>query len=166
MKSMPKSIAIAAILSLILSFMAGCNTTGCLENRNSVPLAGFYIGGDKSVSIKDVEIRGVDNDAVLYEAGKDLHSVYLPMRSTQESTSWVFSYKSDGLDDPFYNDTIKFDYSSRPYFASEECGVIYIYDIKRVSHTTHLIDSVILVDSTITNVDKEQIHIYFHSDEE
>lgn len=163
---MPKAFVIFTTLAIMLPLFFSCNSNGCLENRNSVPLAGFYTNGDQSVSIKAVEIRGVDNSTVLYNAGNDLHSVYLPMRSTQESTSWVFAYKLDGLDDPFYNDTIKFDYDSRPYFASDECGVIYIYDIKRVTHTTHLVDSVILVDSTITNVDKEQIHIYFHSDEE
>lgn len=42
---------------------------------------------------------------------------------------------------------------------------MYIYKIKRVEHTTHLLDSVVVVDSTITNTDIERLRFYFRTAE-
>lgn len=155
-----KALVLATVIGLAI---AGCNSSGCLENRNSVPLAGFYASatGDK-IQLNNVQINGLGNDTVsILEPTQQAAQVYLPMRSTQQSTSWVFSYKDEELDGPEYNDTISFHYDSEPYFASEECGVIYKYRIRRLDATRHLIDSVVLADSLITNVDVEQIRIYF-----
>lgn len=105
---------------------------------------------------------GAPNDSVLVGEGT-ISQVYLPMRSTASSTAWCFSYTQPGLDDPDFNDTVTFTYSSEPYFASEECGAMYIYNIKSVKYTTHLMDSVVLADSLITNTDIERIKIYFRT---
>ena len=40
---------------------------------------------------------------------------------------------------------------------------MFIYRIKRCSTTTHLIDSVVVADSLITNVDIVRIRIYFRT---
>ena len=58
---------------------------------------------------------------------------------------------------------LTFDYSASPYFASEECGALYYYHIRRLKHTTHLIDSIVITDSLITNADLERIRIYFRT---
>lgn len=155
-----KTLAIVAAIALAV---AGCNTAGCLENRNSVPLSGFYASntGDK-ILVYNVQINGLGNDTVaILKPSQRESQVYLPMRSTQPTTTWIISYKDEALDGPEYNDTLSFHYDSEPYFASEECGVIYKYHIRQVDITNHLIDSVVLADSVITNVDVEQIRIYF-----
>lgn len=108
---------------------------------------------------------GVRNDSLLVEAGTQVGTLYLPMRSTQPSTGWVFSYKWKYIDYAELNDTIVFEYTTAPRFASEECGVIYDYHVTECRYTTHLIDSVRLVDSLINNIDMERIHIYFRTDE-
>ncbi|MDE7376263.1 MAG: hypothetical protein K2N16_05390 [Muribaculaceae bacterium] len=151
------------LVAAIATAIAGCNTAGCLENRNSVPLAGFYASGSgDKIQVLNIQINGLSNDTVaILEPTQRVSQVYLPMRSTKPSTSWVISYKDEALDGPEFNDTISFHYDSKPYFASEECGVIYKYHIRQVDATSHLIDSVVLADSVITNVDIEQIRIYF-----
>lgn len=70
-----------------------------------------------------------------------------------------------GLDNPDLIDTVEFEYESIPYFASEECGASYRYRVTKVSHTTHLIDSVRMADSLITNIDRVAILIYFRTQE-
>ncbi len=149
--------------------LQACNTTGCLENRNSLPKAGFYSSDSvpKQIMLDSVQVMGlgVAGDSLLIEAGTQVSTLYLPMRSTMLSTGWVFSYKWRHLDNPALNDTIVFDYTSSPRFASEECGVIYDYRVTKCSYTTHLIDSVRLTDSLINNIDMERIHIYFRTDE-
>lgn len=160
----------AAALSLVVAILAlaGCNTNGCLENRNSVPLAGFYsMATLKPISVDSVQItgEGMPEDDPLLAVGTYASQVYMPMRSTRPTTTWVFAYKQKALDRPELNDTLTFDYESTPFFAGSECGVVYYYDIKRMDYTRHLIDSVAITDSLVTNLDIERIQIYFRTSE-
>lgn len=146
--------------------LAACNTSGCLDNQSAIPLAGLYsseTGAQISLSI--IEISGVDapNDSVLVTSGTAVQQVYLPMRSTADATSWCLHYTQDNISDPSMNDTVTFGYKSQPYFASEECGASYRYHIESVRYSTHLLDSVVVADSLITNADIERIRIYFRT---
>ena len=157
---------ITLVCATIVLLTAGCNTSGCMENRSSVPLAGFYSASDgAAISLDSIEISGQNapGDSVLSPAGTPVSKIYLPMRSTQDATTWIFAYRWKELDHPEINDTITFHYSTTPYFASEECGVVYHYNITSLSHTSHLIDSVGISDSLITNTDIERIKIYFRT---
>lgn len=158
-----------AYLTAPLVLSAACNTAGCLDNQSAVPLAEFRSSTSKeAISISVLEISGVDapHDSVLVEPGQSISSVYLPMRSTKESTSWCFHYAQEGIDSPLLNDTVTFRYTAEPYFASEECGAMYYYRIREVSNTIHLLDSVVILDSLITNVDSTRILMYFRTVDE
>lgn len=130
-------------------------------------MAGFYSSTGNAISVSGLRISGVGapNDSVVNDTLRAISTVYLPMRSTATTTAWCIHYKQEGIDDPAFNDTISFGYTSEPYFASEECGAMYYYRINRVSTTTHLIDSVIVTDSLITNVDATRIRIYLRTNE-
>lgn len=160
-------ILIAIIAAVAASLLCqGCNTSGCTDNQNSLPLAGFYSSFGDAISIPDLDISGVgqQTDSLLYTSGTSLHLVYLPFRSKYTTTSYAFHYTQEGLDSPEYNDTISFAYTSAPYFASEECGAMLTYTITQMSYTRHLIESVEIVDSLITNTDIERIKIYFRTE--
>ncbi len=156
----------AVLAVVLLSVISGCNTSGCLENRNSLPLAGFYSSSTgNAITIDSVEIGGVGapNDTLLATARYAIKEVYLPFRSTTESTSFFVRYVSRGLNNPELYDTLTFGYTSEPRLMSEECGIAYLYHINYMSHTSHLIDSVAVTDSTINNQDLERIRIYFRT---
>lgn len=160
-------INIALSLALLLA-VAACNTSGCLDNQSALPLAEFRSSATREkISVDSLEVVGVDapDGDVLSPARPAKSQLYLPMRSTRSSTSWQFIYRQKALDYPEFIDTVTFDYESIPYFASEECGASYRYRVTRVEHTTHLIDSVRMVDSLITNVDQVSILIYFRTQE-
>lgn len=150
---------------MLLPILLGCNSTGCLENRSSIPKAGFYNSEDRQISLDSISIAGIGagTEEPINKPGTSISSISLPMRSTKESTTWELGYKWKYLARGTMADTISFDYESMPYFASEECGVIYRYHITHMRYTTHLVDSIILVDSLITNIDTEQIKIYFRT---
>lgn len=164
--------AIATILSpavMLVMLLAGCNTSGCYDNQNSIPLAKFYSYQTKAaISVDSISIGGVDvpNDSLLISNGSAVGSVYLPLRSTQSSTSYFIHYEQKALSDPRFNDTITLHYSSIPYFVSEECGAMFRYSVSSYTYTRHLIDSVGLIDTLITNADVERIRIYFRTSEE
>lgn len=158
------------IAAAILAAATGaCNTSGCLDNHSAIPLAEFYSSGTGDrISLSGIEISGVDapNDSILQPATSTaISQIYLPMRSTLTSTEWCIAYTQEQINDPSLNDTLRFEYISTPFFASEECGAMYNYRITSFDHTTHLIDSITLTDSLITNADIVSIKIYFRTDD-
>lgn len=156
---------IGLVGAMITPLIWGCNSTGCLENRSSIPKAGFYDSADRQISLDSVSITGVgvEGGEPINTVGTAISAISLPMRSTKDNTTWVFGYKWKYLAGGTLTDTLSFDYESTPYFASEECGVIYRYRITELRYTTNLIDSIVMVDSLITNVDTEQVKIYFRT---
>lgn len=161
-KLLPGVGAVAAVgLSL-----AGCNTSGCVDNRNSVPLAGFRsIATGEAISVDSLAVAGVGapGDSSLTDTRTAVQQVYLPFRSSRTSTSFSFTYLQKRLSALGIADTVTFDYVAEPRFVSEECGAMYYYRITGVSHTDWLIDSVAVADSLVTNLDRETIRIYFRT---
>ncbi|MDE6174475.1 MAG: hypothetical protein K2F88_02805, partial [Duncaniella sp.] len=158
------------ISSLVGAAMAlqSCSNIGCTENQNSLPLAGFYsMSTGESIIPDSIEIGGVDapSDTLLLSKNSRVRQLYLPFRSTRPSTSFYIHYCQKVLDDPRLNDTLTFDYEAVPYFASEDCGAMYHYRVTAYTYTTHLIDSVGMTDSLITNIDRETIRIFFRTAE-
>jgi hypothetical protein len=157
---------VAALLGV-----TGCSSSSCTDNQNSLPLAGFYVMdvatdgtiAPAAVSISGISINGIDapNDSLLYGESDSESQVYLPFRFDRNSTAYRFYvYDSDVAD------TITFHYDTYPFFASEECGAMYRYQITAVEHTSAFIDSVAVTDSLITNVDLERIQIFIKHNED
>lgn len=153
----------------ITVFCAACGSGGCLDNGSTLPLAGFYSSSSGSaISVDSLEVRGLGapNDSVLLQPKRATSSVYLPFRANYESVQWVFSFETAALNFPELYDTLSFEYTTIPYFASADCGAMYIYRVNHIEVTKHLIDSVVVTDSLFTNVDIQQIKIYFRTSEE
>lgn len=159
----------AAAVVMAAAMLAGCSNNGCTENRNAVPLAQFASAATgETISLDSLCISGVDQpgDSVLQPAGPAVSRVYLPMRPTHGSVKWCVAYKWKALDYPELNDTIALDYESMAYFASEECGAYYRYRITGMTTTRHIIESVEIEDSLVTNVDKVYMTIRFRTGED
>lgn len=161
-----RALTAVAVTVMMATALTGCNTSGCADNQNSLPLAGFFsYETGAQISVDSVEIGGIGapGDSLLYHAGQSLSEVYLPFRSTQGSTSFYIRYVATGGRPvtTYPADTLTFHYSSMPYFAGEECGAMFRYKINRLEHTSHVIDSVAIKDSLITNVAMRQIEIFY-----
>lgn len=149
----------------VAAALTGCNTTGCTDNKASIPLAGFYSYETQSaISVSEISIGGVDapNDSLVVN-NATASEAYLPFRADADATQYYIHYHSAGIDDPAYNDTLTFSYNRLPYFASEECGAMFRYEITEFTSTYHLIDSVALTDTLVTNFDHEVIQIFFRT---
>lgn len=160
-------IRIFAAIALIAAFISGCSNSACLENKSALPLAGFYSMETRhAIKVDSIMIGGIGapRDSLLLD-NESAGEVFLPFRTGHTATSFFIRYTSKALDHPRFNDTIKFDYEPRPYFASDECGAMYIYRVSGLSYTRHLIDSIGIVDSLITNVNRQYIHIFFRTGE-
>lgn len=158
-------LSLIAALALV-AVVAGCNAVGCTDNQNSIPLAGFYdMATMKAIMPESIAVAGVGapNDSLLLGPSAHETQVYLPLRATETVTQFCIRYRQKALDYPQLYDTLTFSYTPVPYFASADCGAMYHYRIRRLDYTRHLIDSVGISDSTVTNVERETIQIYFYT---
>lgn len=160
-------MACVAVAVMALSGMlSACSNVGCTENQNSVPLAGLYsYNTGQAISIDSISIGGVGapGDSLLAGPYGAVSSVYLPFRSTQSYTTFRITYNQRILAAAGVTDQITFYYDSTPWFASEDCGAMYHYRIKRVTHTYQLLDSVGVTDSLVTNIERQNIQLFFRT---
>lgn len=163
----------AYLASTVLALLAvGCSGNECYENHSALPLASFFSATTmQPVTVQGLEIYGIGapGDSVLY-TNQNLSQAYLPFRLWQDTTQYVFSYEGvvSGYEGQDYipeapTDTITFIYKPKEWFASPACGAMYIYEMKDVSHSSFLIDS-IAYNEVITNENVTNIKIFFRSE--
>ena len=88
-----------AVAATLLALAANsCNTSGCLENQTSLPLAGMYSMSTKTpISVQRLTIGGVGapDSALLTTAGSSVRQTYLPFRANTETTSFFFTIQGN-----------------------------------------------------------------------
>lgn len=150
---------------VIIAIGLSCSNEECYENKNSLPLAGFYSSSPdpKAISLDYVSIYGVGvpGDSVLHDSVRSLSQSYLPFNIDRNSTKYVIQYLSDLSGLLRVRDTITFNYEIVPYFVSAACGAIYEYKMTSIESTHYFIDSVTCPLKIIDNRNMENLKIYF-----
>ena len=162
MRNLLHIVAATMILSALALGSTACGDDSCYDNGSSLPLATFYLGGtQQTISGLTIKGIGVPGDSLLADSSS-LSEVYLPLRATTTSTSFALSrWVTTGASRLCIHDTLTIDYQPIEYFHSLECGAMFNFDVSQVCHTTHGIDSVVLLNNPITNVTTPSIRIYF-----
>ena len=146
---------------IIVAFVAGgvmvsCSSDGCTNTRNAIPMAGFYdLKTGASAAIIGMKVYGVGSpgDSLLVDTARSSHQIYLPLRGTLSSTSFVFDAET-------VTDTLTINYESYPYFDGEDCGAMWRYVITSVGYNRTIIDSVLVTDPDINNIERERLMIF------
>jgi len=162
MKLTRYTAAIALTLTALAIGTTACSDDTCNGNSSSLPLATFYVGNSQQ-TIPGLTVMGigVPGDKLLLDSAS-VKEVYLPLRATVKSTSFnLRRWMTVGSTATCFNDTITFDYEPVEYFHSLECGTMFNFDIKRVSHTSHAIDSVVLLTPHVTNSRTPAVRIHY-----
>ena len=148
-----------ALITLVLC-AASCSDDSCSDNGSSLPLATFYVGDNQqSISALSIMGIGVPGDSLLAD-GASINEIYLPLRASTTTTSYaLWRPTADGT--ATLRDTVTFTYEPVEFFHSIECGTMYNFDIQHISHTTHGIDSVVLLTPLITNSRTPALRIHF-----
>ncbi len=137
-----------------------CSSDGCTDNGSSLPLAAFCASGSgSSVSVDNVTVRGIGapGDSAI-ASGETLSQVYLPLRLSSDTTSFVLTFGTDSTST--VSDTLTMCYRAVPTFVSKDCGAMYNFEIASHSCTHHAIDSVAMLYNVITNANHVSIKIY------
>ncbi|MDD7342877.1 MAG: DUF6452 family protein [Bacteroidales bacterium] len=156
---------LAATLLAATAALAACSSDGCTDNGSSLPLAAFYTSGStQSLSVPNLTVRGIGapGDSALLSA-ETVSQVYLPLRPSCDSTSFVLNYGSQSTTEARTTDTLTLRYRAVPAFVSQECGAMYVFEVGSWSATAHGIDSVAISDPVITNANRIAIKIYMRA---
>lgn len=162
---MKKILHFISAIIIVAIGISSCSNGECFDNQSTLPLAGFYsMQTKKSIQVDSLTIYGVGvkGDSILLDNGQAT-TLYMPLPLSANSTSYVFHYNAKALDFVELNDTLTINYDCYPKFVSNECGVIYKYDVKDFSYTTHLIDSIAIPTMEFNNKDIEAIKIYYRT---
>ncbi|MDE6338269.1 MAG: hypothetical protein K2K97_00595 [Muribaculaceae bacterium] len=153
-----------------MNTLTGCSTDECMQNRNALPLAGFYSDAQDhaKINIDSVQVCGVGapGDSVLFNGLSRISQLYLPFRLDSDTTRYLFRYLHKELAAYDLKDTVTFIYDRTPRFVSSACGVSYVFTIKEIRNTGMLIDSVACPAGEITNMATENLEIFFRVEEE
>ncbi len=168
MARLTRNIIFAAATAALLAAGIACgNDDGCTGNQSSLPLAGFYSSQEKSaISIDSLTIYGIGmpGDTTIVDTAT-VAQTYLPLNIANNISVFVFRYDQSELAAYNLSDTLSISYKASPYFHSEDCGAMYVYDVEEYSTTHNLIDSVNIPNRHIDNTDRENIQIYFRTSE-
>ena len=148
-----------ALIALVLC-VASCSDDSCSDNGSSLPLATFYVGNNpQSISRLSIMGIGVPGDSLLAD-GTSINEAYLPLRASTTTTSYAL-WRTSADSSVTVRDTVTLTYRAIEYFHSIECGAMYNFDIQHVSHTTHGIDSVVVLTPLVTNARVPALRIHF-----
>ena len=161
----PRHILTPLCVLILLGMAAGCNSD-CTENQNAIPLAGFYAADSTASQLTLSGLRvygiGAPGDSVLFEGTSSASQLYLPFRVDSDNTVYEFTLtKGSGDSSREISSRVSFNYTRTPKFVSRECGVSFVYGIRSIDCSGELIDSVTCPMGEITNVNIENLHIYF-----
>lgn len=151
----------------ILLSGSSCNTGGCTELKSAIPRADFYSSSTgRTITVDSLAIIGIGapGDSTLYSPSSHNSMVYLPMPPEASTVSWRFAYMPVELAKYDVADTITLDFDRYPWFAGVECGAMYKYRITNLRYTRYVIDSIAIPDSTVINVEKANLNIYFRTE--
>lgn len=161
---MGKALRISIVAALLSAASAACTSTGCLENGSAIPLARMCDSATgQTLTLDSLRIYGLGApaDSSLTSAADQVSEVYLPVNPAATTTAWVIEYRRKAL--LGLSDTVAMTYEAIPYLASDDCGAMYAYRVKSLAATTHLIDSIELTETLITNAESPSIRIYFRT---
>ena len=156
---LPFTVILLALLSL-----AGqsCSDDSCYDNGSSLPLAALYVG-ESQQTVTGLTIMGIGapGDSLLADASA-LSEVYLPLRASATTTSYLIQRSfTSGNASSLINDTLTIDYQPVEYFHSTECGAMFNFNLKKVTATSHGIDSVVVLNTLVTNSHTPSLRIHF-----
>jgi hypothetical protein len=148
--------SLPAVFTGIILLTISCSPQSCFEETNAFVKASFHsTAAGKAQSPDSLTLYGVglSTDKIYNKAG-GVRPALIPLNSSSENCSFVI--RINGI-----SDTLTFSYTSYPHLISKECGYTFYHKIDTPVFTKHIIDKIIILKTSITTINEENIHIYY-----
>ncbi len=160
-----KKINLYCLLLASLAFvLAACEPDDiCAEGIPPTPhlIIRFYDAANPSLpkTTSNLQIKGVGTDS-LY-ALKSTDSIAIPLRTTQNSTDFVFTNNSQD-ENSANNDQVKFEYQIQEYFVSRACGYGINFKLEKVetiNDVNNWIQQILIIKDTLDSETSAHVKI-------
>lgn len=143
-------------ISVITLFLFSCTEGTCFEETESYVKATFYLNETtKAIAPDTLSLHGLGRDSILYRNATGVKIALFPLNSSAESSKFIIIINN-------ITDTIEFRYTSYPHLISKECGYTYYHHLEADPiYTQHAIYTVFVANETITNLNVENIRIFY-----
>ena len=143
------------ILPCLILLMASCTPGSCFEETESYLKASFYSYETRKLTVPDsLSLNGLNNDSIIYSKSAKVQPALIPLNASQDNC--IFVIIINGV-----IDTIQFRYTSYPHLISKECGYTFYHHLDTVIPKYHAIKEIIYSNKTVTNLNVENIRIYY-----
>lgn len=152
------------IIILFFIVLTSCTTTdSCRENTDVKMQIGFYtktqntttkLFTKSTLSIDSIWVNGLGVDSFYYKKILSTKSISIPLKNKEQQTDYIIRFNKT-------TDTISVFYQNNDsYYLSLECGCVVAHTIDEVVTTGHFIDSLVIINREINNINAENIQIY------
>ncbi|MBR2161395.1 MAG: calcium-binding protein P [Bacteroidaceae bacterium] len=100
-------------------------------------------------------VTAFGTDSVIINRETSVHAVSLPLRYAEETTVIVLHYTDA------YKDTVTLHHKNTPYFLNMDCGYQMKQELRDISFTMHLLDSIVINDPKIGIYGTENLSLYY-----
>ena len=143
------------IMPVLALYLFSCTPQSCLDETESYIKATMYLKATGAKAAPDsLTVYGLNMDSTIYNKERNIGIVRFPLNASADSS--VFIIKINSL-----TDTITIRYISYPHLISKECGYTYYHNIEFPFFTKHVIDSISMPKNTVTNLNEENIRIFY-----
>lgn len=155
----------SAVNVLLVSLVAGVMAVSCSEGDCSLlgrPRAQFKLYSSQTKQaityLDTLTITALYTDSVFLNRFTNFDAFSLPLRYTEEETVFVIT-AVDSIST--WRDTIRIYHTNKPFFSSLDCGREMFHTIQSITTTTHLLDSIVLINPDVDTYEKENFQIFY-----
>ncbi len=137
--------------------MVTCTPLTCFEDTESFVKGSFFNYTTKLRQAPDsITLYGIGNEnLLLYKKAINVQPVLFALNPSVANCKYIIKINN-------VTDTITFSYSGYLHLISKECGYTYYYTLsEKPVFTTNIIDSLAVTKGAITNLNEENIRIYY-----
>ena len=157
------------LIAFTLFGISCTNDQSCTQDRIAKMGVGFYthalidttkqIYATRAINLDTLSVRGLSAngtliDSILYKS-KSIQKIYLPLNKFESSSKFVLTFKTA-------KDTIEVLHTNTDYYLSLECGCMKVHSIDTVLTTTHLVDSIKIINHKVNATNAEHIQIFIN----
>jgi hypothetical protein len=139
----------------IILFLSSCTAGSCFEETECYVKTSFYKNTTRTAP-DSLTLYGLNKDSIIYDRRASIQPALIPLNASADSSTFVIMING-------VTDTIEFIYTNYPHLISKECGYTFYHHLDTIIPITqfHSIKKIEYINQTITNLDAENIRIYY-----
>jgi hypothetical protein len=149
-----------AILAMVL--MISCTSIDCPVNNLVRTRYQFTSSAGDSLKLLDtlsvVSTRKDGRDTLIFNKGVNVCKFHLPISYSHPEDVLVFYFDGENLHE---TDTLWMKKDDIPHFESVDCNASFFHKLTDIRHTHNCLDSVVIVNPSVTN-DDAVVHVYIY----